>query len=85
VANAQPRYKGLVATAIRTDAPVASTATPSKSAVAPPPPSPATRNASAAILDRIDIHVEVPRVDYEELAGTHQVENSATILGLPLS
>ncbi len=31
------------------------------------------------LLDRIDIHVEVPRVDYEKLADKRQVENSATI------
>ena len=31
------------------------------------------------MLDRIDIHVEVPRVDYEKLAEKRQVENSATI------
>src|SRR5947208_14862521 len=30
------------------------------------------------LLDRIDIHVEVPRVDYEKLADKRQVENSAT-------
>ena len=31
------------------------------------------------LLDRIDIHVEVPRIDYEKLADKRQIENSATI------
>ena len=30
-------------------------------------------------MDRIDIHVEVPRVDYEKLSGTTLGESSATI------
>jgi magnesium chelatase family protein len=30
-------------------------------------------------LDRIDIHVEVPRVDYEKLADKRNVESSSTI------
>jgi len=31
------------------------------------------------LLDRIDIHVEVPRVDYEKLADKRNVENSETV------
>ena len=31
------------------------------------------------MLDRIDIHVEVPRVDYEKLADKRQMESSETI------
>jgi magnesium chelatase family protein len=34
---------------------------------------------SGSFLDRFDIHVEVPRVDYEKLADKRQVENSETI------
>ncbi len=34
---------------------------------------------SGPILDRIDIHVEVPRVDYDKLLGTEQAETSADI------
>jgi magnesium chelatase family protein len=37
------------------------------------------RRISGPLLDRIDIHVEVPRVDYEKLADKRQVEKSATI------
>ncbi len=37
------------------------------------------KRISGLLLDRIDIHVEVPRVDYEKLADKRQVENSATI------
>src|SRR5947207_3745280 len=37
------------------------------------------KRISGPLLDRIDIHVEVPRVDYEKLADKRQVENSATI------
>ena len=37
------------------------------------------RRISGPLLDRIDIHVEVPRVDYEKLADKRQVENSQTI------
>jgi magnesium chelatase family protein len=33
---------------------------------------------SGPLLDRIDIHVEVPRVDYEKLADKHNVEDSKT-------
>jgi magnesium chelatase family protein len=31
------------------------------------------------LLDRIDIHVEVPRVDYEKLSGNKTSETSETI------
>ena len=31
------------------------------------------------LLDRIDIHVEVPRIDYENLADKRQVEDSKTV------
>lgn len=37
------------------------------------------KRISGPLLDRIDIHVEVPRVDYEKLADKRRVENSATI------
>jgi magnesium chelatase family protein len=37
------------------------------------------KRISGPLLDRIDIHVEVPRVDYEKLADKRHVENSATI------
>jgi magnesium chelatase family protein len=37
------------------------------------------KKISGPLLDRIDIHVEVPRVDYEKLADKRQVENSQTI------
>ncbi len=37
------------------------------------------RRISGPLLDRIDIHVEVPRVEYEKLADQRQVERSATI------
>src|SRR5260370_13487605 len=39
------------------------------------------KKISGPLLDRIDIHVEVPRVDYEKLADKRQVENSKTIRG----
>jgi magnesium chelatase family protein len=31
------------------------------------------------MLDRIDIHIEVPRVDYEKLSSDRLEESSATI------
>jgi magnesium chelatase family protein len=37
------------------------------------------KRISGPLLDRIDIHVEVPRVDYEKLADKRQAETSATI------
>ena len=37
------------------------------------------KKISGPLLDRIDIHVEVPRVDYEKLADKQQVEDSKTI------
>ena len=37
------------------------------------------KRISGPLLDRIDIHVEVPRVDYEKLADRRGVENSTTI------
>ena len=37
------------------------------------------RRISGPLLDRIDIHVEVPRVDYEKLADRRDVERSAVI------
>ena len=37
------------------------------------------KKISGPLLDRFDIHVEVPRVDYEKLAGKRQVEDSKTI------
>ncbi len=37
------------------------------------------KRISGPLLDRIDIHVEVPRVDYEKLADKRNVENSETV------
>src|SRR5438477_7262867 len=37
------------------------------------------KRISGPLLDRIDIHVEVPRVDYEKLADKRQMETSAII------
>jgi magnesium chelatase family protein len=37
------------------------------------------KRISWPFLDRIDIHVEVPRVDYKKLADKRNVENSETI------
>ena len=37
------------------------------------------RRISGPLLDRIDIHVEVPRVDYEKLSGNKTSETSETI------
>jgi magnesium chelatase family protein len=37
------------------------------------------KNISGPLLDRIDIHVEVPRVDYEKLADKRNVEDSKAI------
>ncbi|HET8911841.1 MAG TPA: YifB family Mg chelatase-like AAA ATPase [Ktedonobacteraceae bacterium] len=37
------------------------------------------KRISGPLLDRIDIHVEVPRVDYEKLVDKRSVENSNTI------
>src|SRR5258707_6438347 len=37
------------------------------------------KKISGPLLDRIDIHVEVPRVDYEKLADKRQVEGSKTV------
>lgn len=37
------------------------------------------KRLSGPLLDRIDIHVEVPRVDYEKLAGRGESEKSADI------
>lgn len=34
---------------------------------------------SGPLLDRIDLHVEVPRIPYQELSQQHQPESSATI------
>jgi magnesium chelatase family protein len=31
------------------------------------------------LLDRIDIHVEAPRVDYEKLTDRNEAERSATV------
>src|SRR5256884_8140714 len=37
------------------------------------------KRISGPLLDRIDIHVEVPRVDYEKLADKRNAEKSTTI------
>ncbi|GCE12741.1 YifB family Mg chelatase-like AAA ATPase [Tengunoibacter tsumagoiensis] len=37
------------------------------------------KRMSGPLLDRIDIHIEVPRIDYEKLADKRQVETSAMI------
>jgi magnesium chelatase family protein len=37
------------------------------------------KRISGPLLDRIDIHVEVPRVDYEKLADKRSVESSAVV------
>jgi magnesium chelatase family protein len=37
------------------------------------------KRVSGTVLDRIDIHVEVPRVDYEKLSSDRLGESSATI------
>jgi magnesium chelatase family protein len=37
------------------------------------------RKLSGPLLDRIDVHVEVPRVEYDKLTGTGTPESSATI------
>jgi magnesium chelatase family protein len=37
------------------------------------------KRISGPLLDRIDIHVEVPRVDYEKLSGNKTSETSETI------
>ena len=37
------------------------------------------KRISGPLLDRIDIHIEVPRVDYEKLSGDRMGESSAAI------
>jgi len=37
------------------------------------------KRISGPLLDRIDIHVEVPRVDYEKLSGDRVSESSESI------
>jgi magnesium chelatase family protein len=39
------------------------------------------KRISGPLLDRIDIHIEVPRVDYEKLSGDRLSETSAIIRG----
>ena len=39
------------------------------------------KRISGPLLDRIDIHVEVPRVDYEKLSGDRVGESSKSIRG----
>jgi magnesium chelatase family protein len=37
------------------------------------------KRASGPLLDRIDLHLEVPRIKFDELLGSATTENSATI------
>ncbi len=37
------------------------------------------KRISGPLLDRIDIHIEVPRVDYEKLSGNKMSETSEVI------
>jgi magnesium chelatase family protein len=37
------------------------------------------KRISGPLLDRIDIHIEVPRVDYEKLSGDRMGETSEAI------
>src|SRR5213594_1324697 len=37
------------------------------------------KRISGPLLDRIDLHVEVPRVEYEKLAGRGESEGSAAV------
>jgi len=37
------------------------------------------KRISGPLLDRIDIHIEVPRVDYEKLSGNKMSESSESI------
>jgi magnesium chelatase family protein len=37
------------------------------------------KRISGPLLDRIDIHIEVPRVDYEKLSGNKLSETSEVI------
>ena len=37
------------------------------------------KRISGPLLDRIDIHIEVPRVDYEKLSGDRVSESSQSI------
>lgn len=37
------------------------------------------KRISGPLLDRIDIHIEVPRVDYEKLSGDRMGETSESI------
>jgi magnesium chelatase family protein len=39
------------------------------------------KRISGPLLDRIDIHIEVPRVDYEKLSGDRTGESSESIRG----
>jgi magnesium chelatase family protein len=39
------------------------------------------KRLSGPLLDRIDIHLEVPRVEYEKLAGERPAEGSAAVRG----
>jgi magnesium chelatase family protein len=37
------------------------------------------KRISGPLLDRIDLHVDVPRVEYEKLSSTHRGETSAAV------
>jgi magnesium chelatase family protein len=40
-----------------------------------------TKRASGPLMDRIDMHLEVPRIKFEELSGNSNSEPSATVRG----
>jgi len=66
-------------TAIHIPINTVSTATPSKECSCSSSIARYQKRISGPLLERIDIYVEVPRVDYEKLADKRQIENSATI------
>jgi magnesium chelatase family protein len=59
--------------------PAVITATRLNNAPVPRVQSPDTRNGLAGLLDRVDIFVEVPRIDYEKLADDRLGEKSEKV------